>query len=313
MSDSAAAPVFCADVSREVGEQLFATATRVDVWFALEYDRAFGGDAYPESDLPATVKDHLNAALKAIPRARMQLIRAGKERPRTESVLNFFVAIGKADIGQAPDVRLYHFRVGNYDELLTLDLPKIVAGDPAYAHALTESPLFLICTNGKRDICCAKAGIPVYEQMSAHLKTLGAWESVWMTSHIGGHRFAATGVILPEGQCYGRMDASVAAQVVDAHRAGDLLLAYHRGWSAYDEPVQAADYYLRQQTGLTRRDALRIMAVEAQGADRWRVTAEAAGATHHLDIVREVSTFQTYKNSTDAAGTTVPQFSAVIA
>lgn len=313
MSDSGAAPVFCADISRAVGEQLFATATRVDVWFALEFDRAFGGDAFPDSDLPAAVKDHLNAALKVVPRSRMQLIRAGKERPRVEGVLNFFVAVGKTDIGQTPDVRLYHFRVGSYEELLTLDLPKIVDGDSAYAHALTDAPLFLICTNGKRDICCAKAGIPVYEAISAHLKELDQWESVWMTSHIGGHRFAATGVFLPEGQCYGRIDPAVATQLVDAHQAGDLLLDYHRGWSAYDEPVQAADFYLRQQLGITRRDAVRIVGVEAKGAARWRVTAEVAGSTHHLDIVREVSTFQTYKNSTDAAGTTVPQFYTVTA
>jgi hypothetical protein len=303
----------CADISRQVGEPLFATATRVDVWLALEYDRAFGADAYPESDLPQAVKAHFDAVLAAIPRSRMQLIRAGKERPRTNGGVAFYVAVGQAATRQGHAPQLYKFRLAAYEDVLALDVAQLVAGDAQHADNLTNEPLFLICTNGKRDICCAKAGLPVYEAMSAHLGPLGLWESLWMTSHIGGHRFAATGVFLPHGICYGRIDPAGAAGLIEAHQAGNLALEYYRGLCGYDEPVQAADYFLRRELGIADLGAVTLIAADPTGEKQWRVTLSAGGVRHIVSVRQAPSTFQTYKNSSDVAGSVVPQYHAQFA
>jgi hypothetical protein len=44
--------IVCSEMSRTVGEQLFGTCVRVDVWFLLEYTYAWGAKAFDESDLP---------------------------------------------------------------------------------------------------------------------------------------------------------------------------------------------------------------------------------------------------------------------
>ena len=74
----------------------------------------------------------------------------------------------------------------------------VVAGDPKYQKYVSDARLYLVCTNGNRDKCCAKFGQPVYEQVA---RDVG--ESAWQTTHIGGHRFAATIMLLPTGDMFG--------------------------------------------------------------------------------------------------------------
>ena len=83
------------------------------------------------------------------------------------------------------------------------------AGDRAGA------PLFVVCTHGKHDPCCARYGRPLFEALS---EQVGA-ESAWQCTHVGGDRFAANAVCLPHGVYYGRVerdDVEAAAQRVEA-------------------------------------------------------------------------------------------------
>lgn len=63
-----------------------------------------------------------------------------------------------------------------------------------------EQSLILVCTHGSRDRCCGKLGGFIYAK--AHKK---APEQVWQASHLGGHRFAPTLLVLPQGMMYGRI------------------------------------------------------------------------------------------------------------
>ncbi|MBX3080641.1 MAG: hypothetical protein KF716_03340 [Anaerolineae bacterium] len=305
MSESSTAPILCAEMSMQVGEPLMATASRVDVWFVLETDQVFGVEAFAEVQLPDAVRAHLAAALKAVPQSRMQLIRVGKERPKTPGY-SFFVALGR-DV----DPLLYKFQLADYEDLLKIDLTKVAAGDPQYAANLSDEPLYLICANGKRDRCCARSGLPIYEAMSTYLASIGLQHTVWTTSHIGGHRFAGTGVFLPAGICYGRMDPSAAAEFVESYRQGQLLAKYLRGRGAYPEHVQAAEHFIRQQTGFTGIDTLRFVSSEAVGEKQWRIVFAVHGTPHTVTVRETQSEFLTFKNSTDTSGVRVPQFSLV--
>jgi hypothetical protein len=305
MSESSTASVLCSEISLQAGEPLMATASHVEVWFALETEQNFGADAFPEAQLPAAVRAHLKAALDATPRSRMQMLRLGKERPRTHDYA-FYVAIGR-DVNPL----LYKFQLEDYEDLLKIDLLKVVAGDAEYAANLTDEPLFLICANGKRDRCCARFGIPIYEAMSSYLASIGLQHTLWTTSHIGGHRFAGTGVFLPAGICYGRMKPSEAANFVESYRAGDLLLDYLRGRSSYAEHVQAAEQFIRERTGVTAILALRLLSDERVGekADKhWRISFDVDGTAHTVDVKEVQSSFHTLKSSADASTTQVPQY-----
>jgi hypothetical protein len=51
---------------------------------------------------------------------------------------------------------------------------------------VSEEPIYLVCTHGRHDACCAVRGRPVAAALAAAYP-----ERTWECSHIGGDRFAA--------------------------------------------------------------------------------------------------------------------------
>lgn len=246
-------PSTCSTSSHTANEQLFATATRVDTWFLLEHNRPYGAKALAESDLPPQVKQKMEAAAAAVSNGRVQLIRHG--RRGAGNGLAFFVAVNHEE-----QPNLYEFRLDRVEDLLDLDLAAIAAEDQTYrGHDRTE-PLFLVCTNGRRDPCCARLGLPLYRAMRREYGT-----SVWETAHIGGHRFAPTLVALPSGAVYGYASPGSAAYIVEATRASRLHLPNYRGRSCYAAHVQAADTFLRRHTGKDGLLQYKLISVDPQG------------------------------------------------
>jgi hypothetical protein len=279
--------------SLNAGEQLFATATRVDVWLALEYNAAWGAKALDESDLSPEVIGFLNQQTNTIPNARFQFIKQGG----TGEGFTFYVACANR-----PEPTLYRFNLAAYEDLLKLDIPAIVAGDTRQPSS--DERLFLVCVNGKRDMCCARHGLALYQAMSEH-----AGESVWQTTHLGGHRFAATMVCLPHGVFYGRVQPGEGAEIVDAYRTDRIILERYRGAGIYDAPVQAADYFLRKETRTTGLTAFAPVETLVEGDNRWWVRLrERAGVAIHSVRVRAEPTVEVYQNSRDAQPTRVMQY-----
>jgi hypothetical protein len=285
---------YCCDYSRQAGEQLFATATEVKVWLLLEHNGVWGAKAFEESDLPEHIKVWLNEQLAAIPGSRMQLIRQDRGRSAT----TFYVALSREK-----DPVLYEFDLTSYDDLLALNIPAVVAGDSAYQTHINPEPVFAVCTNGKRDISCARYGALVYPRMAQH-----AGYAVWQTIHIGGHRFAATCICLPYGVIYGRIPPERAIEVVEETRRGRIVLDLYRGRSSYPPVAQAADYYLRLETGIRDLSGLQLVDVTGKGQDTSSVQFRAEARIYRVDILMEKSGVQTYQNSTDSAPTALPQY-----
>lgn len=273
----------CCEGSLEAGEPLLATASRVDVWLLLEHHAAWGAKALPESNLPENVKAFFNRLLEAIPNSRFQFI---KQSALLVGNPHFYIACSRPD-----DPVIYEFRLP-LDELTALDVPAIVAGAPEFAAALYTAPLFLVCTNSKRDLSCARYGLPLYQAMSSY-----AGPSVWQTTHLGGHRFAGTLACLPEGLYYGRVRPDDVENLVTEHRVGRIYLDHYRGRSCYDAPVQAAEHFLRQHTGLLDIDGLELLQVETIDDNRSMVEFLAAGAVHSLEIASTLSDFEIYEST----------------
>jgi hypothetical protein len=146
-----------------------------------------------------------------------------------------------------------------------------------------EHPLFLVCTHGKHDPCCARYGRPLFEALRDELEPEWAWQS----SHIGGDRFAGNLVCLPEGLYYGRVDREAAGSVLDEHFGRRIALDYYRGRSIYTFPVQAAERWLREQAGLTGIDELMLAKVTRQ-EDSYDVAFTLRGETHEVRVEREL-------------------------
>ena len=88
---------------------------------------------------------------------------------------------------------------------------------------------------------------PVFDELRAHAHG----ESLWQTSHVGGHRFAANVLVLPAGILLGRVRRADAPHVAAELRAGRIPLAHYRGRRIHAPEAQAADAALREHLHLT--------------------------------------------------------------
>jgi hypothetical protein len=260
---------FCADLSRENGEPLGATASRIDRWYLIEYRGLWTRDALLGSGLSDQVKSRLRDQVRAHPRSRLLFVR----RPDRRGLPGLLVYV--ADAREGVEI-LRRIELTDHEDLRELDLLDAGTGVPV------DDPLFLVCTHGKHDPCCARYGRPLYEALRDEADP----EWVWQTTHVGGDRFAGNLVCLPHGLYYGRADRGDAVAILDEHLAGRILLERYRGRSCYAFPVQAAELALREATGLTGIGELAFQGSRREGTTLIASFA-AAGELHEFEVAEE--------------------------
>jgi len=242
----------CSVASKEAGESLAGTAVEsVDRWLLLEVTDPWAPKAIETEAISGQVHGRLNRWLEDLPRSRLQLIR----RPgRTGRKVTFLVV--SSDRRAVSEVEL-----DRYEDLLDLSLERMVErSTPA-----TE-PICLVCAHGRRDSCCGRHGSAFFRALQ------GRGLDVWQTSHLGGHRFAACALWLPEGLMYGRLRPEDADAWVSARASGALgELTRFRGRCAYDGPTQAAEILLRSRLGEASDDAVAWLSTTASPDDTWEV------------------------------------------
>jgi hypothetical protein len=233
----------CATLSRALEEPLYGTASVVRGWVLLEQAGPWGREAVTESRLDPDLARALHRAAEAA-HLRLLLIRRpgrGASQPYT-----CFVA-HTSRRGRWLERR----RLDDPAELLELDMARVVAGErPGFGEEATE-PVYLACTNGRHDRCCATYGRPLALALQA-----SHGELVWESSHVGGDRFAGNLVCLPDGHYFGRVGPADAERVVGLHRKGALDLDHWRGCCVDPPVVQAAEWFARRRAGLVGVDDL---------------------------------------------------------
>jgi hypothetical protein len=290
--------VFCSIGSLESSESLLGTAPRANVWFLLEYSGRWGNQALKESSLSEQVKEHLNAQLMQIPESRLLLVkRPGAERDG----ITFAAAVAT---GAEP--ALYRFRIESYDELLGFDLAAIAASDPRYASALTSEPMFVVCTNGLRDQCCALHGMAAYAALAHEHPGL-----IWESTHHGGHRFAANMLHLPHGLSYGRLRADSAAEVAQTALDGNIAFDYLRGRSTLSEVAQAAEGFLRRELGLPGLSQLAFADSEELPDGQWAVSFNGDNRAYTSVVSRHETGAQIHVSCGDDKTSPVVEYTLV--
>ena len=282
----AQANIPCSTASLAAGEVMFGTAPRVDTYFLLEYSGLWEAKAFEQSSLPEVVKAYLGSLQKRFPLTKLLLVKSATSH--RGSGRTFYVA----SVRESNPV-LYEFQLKAYQDLLELDVPAIMEDSLQYQTNRRESPLFLVCANGRRDACCARLGTPVFLELHK-LVGEGAWES----THMGGHRFAANLLHLPYGVLYGRVEATEIPTIMDATRHNQVNLEHYRGRTCYDEAAQAADFYLRQATGTLELDAFRLHSVQETATDEWivRFLSSETGEEHRIRLAVEKTGIQIYQS-----------------
>lgn len=122
-------------------------------------------------------------------------------------------------------------------------------------------PLLLVCANGKRDRCCGHLGGALARELTEDPRVA---ERLLTSTHLGGHRFAPTALVLPWGVLHGRLDAVGARGLLTAAEAGRTPTESLRGHSTLSAPAQVAEAYARRVTGFDGVAALAVT-VEVSG------------------------------------------------
>jgi hypothetical protein len=253
----------CSALAEELDEPMIGSVDQRVRWLLVEDRSAWGEKA---------VRDVLGTELEAAAKARgmrLLLIRRREGDPADDAVRRPFLVDTSAG-------RMAVRSITALDELAALlDVRLEEFG------AQLADPILLVCTNGKRDACCALRGRALVVALAADHA-----ERTWECSHLGGHRFAGNLVCLPDGIVYGRVGAADGPGLADAYLDGRVDPASLRGRSAWPAPAQVAEAVLRRRLGLDRVGDVALVTAAVDG-DRATVELEAAGSRHRLALIAE--------------------------
>jgi hypothetical protein len=213
---------------------------------------------------------------------RFHLIRRYRQRePRTVRARTSMTCLMTSASGDRTFVR--SGVLTDARELLDAGLDTLASGaEPAWGAAI-EASVFLVCTHGKADVCCARNGRPVAREL-ARL----AGDRVWETTHVGGCRFAANVVCLPSGLYYGRVQPGDVASLVAAADSGRVAGPWFRGRAGRTRAVQVAEVHLRRMTGTSHVDAVTYGGHRRLDADTDEVTLLTGGTRYRLVVRHEL-------------------------
>lgn len=217
---------------------------RAASWLLVEHP-----GPWPSSDLPADLPAEAATAIETATELgiRPQLVRRVAKRPRNVAT----VILASCRPGQRWTERR---TLTDLRALADLDLTSLAEGVPPGFGSRAIEPVVLVCTHGRRDVCCARLGRPLAVLLSAQLPGV-----VWETTHVGGDRFAPNVVTLPDGSYHGGVAVADVPALARAVNSGHVHLPRLRGWAGTPTAAQAADYFVREHTDETALEAVRVV------------------------------------------------------
>ncbi len=191
---------FCSDVQVE---PLPGTAKKESVFVLFEWPNGWSRDILDGGTFGPELTAQLKVKLKGV--AGLQLIRKpGKEGRVINGQHRCYVVWAEQGVCK-------EYLLDGPADILGLDLGAPL-GDVA------KHPLVLICTHGRRDVCCAVKGRPLAAELAAEFPDV-----VWETSHTKGHRFAPSILLMPWGYSFGRLNLEAARDRVCAAQRGEYF------------------------------------------------------------------------------------------
>jgi hypothetical protein len=251
-------------------EPLAGTASTVRRWLLVESAGPWGRDGLHDGRLPDGVADALHA-LGHASRSRVLLIRRVDRRGDVEGAVTCLAVDAR---GPSPWIgrRLVPSAAAATE----------VDPDDRSAFEPVEGPVAVICTHGRRDVCCAERGRPLAQATAAAHPT-----ATWESTHVGGDRFAANMVLFPHALYFGRVEAIRGPEVVEAYADGRIVLDRFRGRSTVPMYAQAAEIHVRRAGGFDRLDDVNVEAARLDG-DAALVRLRTPDGTTDVRLVREV-------------------------
>jgi hypothetical protein len=252
-------------------DPLYGTASAGRSWVLLEVAGAWGRSALLDS--PAVLDPAVGRAIARRFETAGLRIAAIRRPGRRSATPRWRWFIARSDEGREA---LYRGEVDGPGEYLDV-APDGSGGEPC------NGPLVAVCAHGKHDQCCAVRGRAATAAIAQRYP-----DFTWECSHLGGDRFAATMLVLPEGLCYGRVDSTDAPELVRLYLDGRLDNAFLRGRTSLPHAVQAAQYFTREESGDDRIAALSPLDVRHDG-NHINVVLAADGGPVEVVLAEEMS------------------------
>lgn len=251
-------PFRCAGSARDRADPPLGTAPRTLRWLLLEHDGPWRSDALAGSGLPEDLLGRLNGAAVRADGRILLIRRPGRQRRsrrRRWAVADAVAGTVWGDWSRPDDLE---------------EAAEVLGGEPWTGGQ--ADPVLLVCTHGVHDTCCALRGRPVAAVLHEQ------WpDATWECSHVGGDRFAANVVVLPDGVYYGNLDAGDASGVFAEHLEGRMDIAHLRGLARFTPVVQVAVGALLERYGPFPAAAVTDADAYATAADRWVVEVGVSG------------------------------------
>ena len=258
----------CMDLARARAEPLAGTAPVATGWLLIEQPGPWGRDALAASGLDPAIGARIAAATADLP-VRVQLLRRPSSGAPSDDALPPPATPASASRGRrvllvhaGPEPWAEALDITSDAELADLPVERLAGSGAPGLGAPVTGPVWLVCAHSKRDRCCASAGRPVAAALAD--QHAGA---VWESSHLGGHRFAANLVVLPEGLVYGGLDPNSATSVAARHLDGEVAHVHLRGRSHLTRPEQAAEAFVRRELGVTALTGVVVTASEPSASE----------------------------------------------
>ncbi|APT81925.1 sucrase ferredoxin [Corynebacterium ammoniagenes] len=266
----------CSDIQVE---PLPGSAKRGSVFVLFEWPAGWSrdildGDTFSQ-DLTSRIKATLKQAGKG---TELQLIR----RPGREG----------RDVGQLHRCYLVWAEQETMELVLLRgpeDIPALdLSGPGKNGGEVITQPLLLVCTHGKRDVCCALKGRPLAAELNDHFGNSLVWES----SHMKGHRFAAVSLLMPWAYSFGRLNAEAGKQLVNAALTGQYFFPGNRGNGKLAPGEQVAELAVAQQLIDAGEDlhygALSVVDADPKGQEHRPVAVtHEDGRTWHVELKKK--------------------------
>lgn len=258
----------CSAGCRLEGEPLAGSAGGASAWVAIEWPKPLWhhDDALLSDGLPDAVRADAGALRAKLGKVAVRVFQRAA-RPRSDRV--------EVIAWRPRERRALRGRDVPIAEALAF-AARALGGD---AGAELLPPLLVVCTDGRHDRCCAEHGRATFDAVAREIARQRSALELAESSHLGGHRFAATCLALPDGRMHGRLRPDDAPALVAALARGGPLVSRYRGRFGLAEPEQVAEAFAYARFP----HALDVQVAPGEGGARVALVKTAAGA-HELEV-----------------------------
>ena len=247
---------FCAQVSKEKGEDPIGTAGTAAHWLVIELAQPWTKELYTQDPMMVSlIKLFRQLFIRHGVSIQPILIAPDREYSQPGKTRMIYYYRSQRPFAQF-EKQEYLVPEADFPKLATaimmrlMKRPNELEAFQCYRQDTSHIREMLVCTHGNIDVACARFGQPIYKTLRQEYAAQSDDRlRVWRCSHFGGHKFAPTLVDLPDGRYWGHLEAELLDTLV--YRQGDVerLRSHYRGWSGLSKFEQIVEREIWMQQG----------------------------------------------------------------